>query len=204
MISQQEEQGGLMPNTDLTPVSHAPSVRQPSRIVFVLLWVLLHGTLLFALIASSLLMLVVATPLLFLSYAPLMRWYRPAAWTWGAWIAGGGLLWFAMATLGTIDDHLAVVVLGMTTGITTLPLLPWRGLRTACWPLINLLGGMAAFLLYRALWERGNGLGTQVEVIVFSGALYGLITGPVLAILLHDAHPTWFEHFLHHDQPTPE
>jgi len=159
-----------------------------TRLIFVIIWVLLHGALLVAIGFTSVLSFITAPILLVVSYAPVMRWYQPAAGSWGGGICWGGAIWMAVASLVQADDLVALVLFGLITGLTTLSLLPWRGWRTATWPLINLLGVSAARWVVPAFitWIPthdflvSNGLG---------GMVYGLITGPALAFFLWDDSP---------------
>ena len=174
---------------------------RPSRRVFVIIWVLLHGALLLAIIISFW-WLFPPPLLLVVSYALVMRWYRPAAGSWGGGVCWGGAIWMAVASLVQADDLVALVLFGLITGLTTLSLLPWRGWRTATWPLINLLGTSAAAWVFPAFDGWGPS-GSAIVGCFMAGALYGLITGPALAFFLRDDPPAPGAIEVQDDQPTP-
>jgi hypothetical protein len=95
-----------------------------------------------------------------------------------------------LTSLIDVSGMLGVVILGMITGLTTLPQVPWHGLRTATWPLINTLAARAASLVWVWIPLPWNAEPEQAIGVAFlSGALYGLITGPALVFFLRNDPP---------------
>jgi hypothetical protein len=176
--------------SDSQPIlgADAPSARWTSRIVFVFIWGVLHGALLPAIVLSSFFWFITAPILLPVSYALVLGWYRPPAGAWGCNVVGGGFVWMGVMEMVHADGLLAFAVFGLITGFTTLLLLSWRGWRTATWPFIHLLGTSAAAWAAPTFHGWGPSQDDFVGYIM-AGALYGLITGPALAFLLHDDTP---------------
>jgi hypothetical protein len=201
MISHAEELRALMVDNQPAPMSDALAARRPSRIVFVVIWVVLHSVLLTVLGGSGLALPVIGLIVLPVSYALVLGWYRPTAGTWGCNVVVGGVVWTAVAGMVQANSLLAFAVFGLITGLTTLLLLPWRGRRTASWPLINLLGASAAG------WVVALPMGDETPAFIarhlIAGALYGLITGPALAFFLRDDPPAPDAIKVPNDQPTP-
>jgi hypothetical protein len=175
---------------------HPPTPQRPLRrygagLIFVISWTLLHGGLLAVLSVSAFVWIFVALLLVPLSYGLLFGWYRPDARTWGIRTCGGYILWLILVGIVsrvTSLDLFSVRWLGLMIGFTTMPLLPQRGHWRVVWPLINMLGWSSAggvFPRFSAWTPSGD----EIVGCVMAGALYGLITGPALAILLQDDQP---------------
>jgi hypothetical protein len=176
--------------------THPSTTRYPLRrygagLIFIISWTLLHGGLLAILCVSIFVWTFVALLLVPTSYGLLFGWYRPNARTWGIRTCGGYILWLILVGIVsrvTAVDLFSVGWLGLMIGLTTMPLLPQRGRWRVVWPLINMLGWSAAGWVFPGFpgWVL-----TRDEIVGFfmSGALYGLITGPALAILLLDDQP---------------
>jgi hypothetical protein len=174
-----------------SPSSSPRATPWTTQLIFVIIWGVLHGALLLALVISSFLWVITAPILLLLSYALVFGWYPPAAWTSAVWtwalaLCGGGGLWMGVVTMVDTNIVITFTLLGLITGLTTLPILPWRGVRTAAWPFINLLGTSAAAWIAPTFHGWGPSH-DDFAGYVMAGAFYGLVTGPALAFFLHDA-----------------
>ena len=190
------------------PPIHNPrsgSVHGTSRwltLLFIIVWVIMHGAMFLGIwITSYISGLLAALVLIPGSYGGLLRWYLPTPGTWAVTTVGGGVLVLVLGGIIHPSDLLGSGMLGIATGMANLPLLPTRGLRKVLWPLCTTVAGIAAYgVMMRLTLPDGMNFQTAVMArVVVSGALYGLITGPVLAVLLHDRHPTWLEQILQDD-----
>lgn len=154
---------------------------------FIITWVLLHSGILLVLTVGWMIWPLLAFIIIPGSYSILLRGDHSHPGKLGLSTCVGGVISLVVLTVikGVVltvikDDGLFVMgVIGMVTGVANIPLLPWRGVRTAIWPLINTLGGIVAYTVLMDVDKIGIG------VVLVSGAIYGLITGPVLVTILH-------------------
>lgn len=146
---------------------------------FIITWVLLHSGILLVLTVGWMIWPLLAFIILPGSYSILLRGDHSHPGKLGLSTCVGGVISLVVLTVIKGDGLFMMGVIGMTTGVANIPLLPWRGVRTAIWPLINTLGGIVAYTVLMDADKKGIG------VVLVSGAIYGLITGPVLVTILH-------------------
>jgi hypothetical protein len=161
-----------------------PSTR-PTRSHFIMRWMWIHSALLLA-GAVMVSILPIAPFILAGGYSLLVRrcMAAPGHWTLTTvlgCIAGG------MVSTSIAPQHWGVIVgvVGLGIGMTNLLTLPWRGVRTLGWPVVTVLGVIAAASVMTWIAGVPVSVGGWEIICVLGGAVYGLITGPVLFTLLH-------------------
>jgi hypothetical protein len=94
-----------------------------------------------------------------------------------------------MVSTSIAPQHWGVIVgvVGLGIGMTNLLTLPWRGVRTLGWPVVTVLGSIAAAAVMTWLAGAPVIASGWATICVLGGAVYGLITGPVLFTLLYTA-----------------
>lgn len=139
---------------------------------FIITWVLLHSGILLVLTVGWMIWPLLAFIIIPGSYSILLRGDHSHPGKLGLSTCVGGVISLVVLTVikGVVltvikgDGLFMMGVIGMTTGVANIPLLPWRGVRTA--PLINTLGGIVAYTVCRRLGSRTRPLVTSAHKLV--------------------------------------
>ena len=163
------------------PVERA-ATRHEAIMQFLCLWILLHCGNLLLMAGSGFFWPLVALITMPMSYRLLLKGRLTRPGTLGLVTTIGSIIGLLLADGRATTDLISMARTGFLVGMLSLPLLPWRGLRSCTWPIMTTLGWSAA-------WAVVHVSGADVGRLIGAGAVYGLLTGPVLDQLLdEDAH----------------
>jgi hypothetical protein len=152
------------------------------------MWVLIHSVIVVALGMSWYFWIYTAPCILLGMYTVLGDEILPDSRFWGLTTWTGGMCGYTALVLIDPLQRLGIAAgIGGGIGGLTLLLLPWRGFQTLVWPLSTTLGSFgAASIVWIGYRQQDMDV---LGILLIAGAVYGLLTGPVVYRLLAEDRP---------------
>jgi hypothetical protein len=156
---------------------------------FLGLWVIVHSVIVVALGISGYFWIYTAPCILLGMYTVLGDEILPDSRFWGLTTWTGGMCGYTVIVLIDSSQRLGIAAgIGGGIGGLTLLLIPWRGIQTLVWPLTTTLGSLgAACIVWIGYRQQDMGM---LGILLMAGAVYGLLTGPVVYRLLAGYRPS--------------